>query len=79
MMLAMMLDLIAIPLFLVCGLLALAAIAFWIWMLVDCLMNEPSEGNDKLVWAMVILFAHGLGAIIYFLARRPNRIETYGH
>ena len=65
--------------FLVCGLLALAAIAFWIWMLVDCLMNEPSEGNDKLIWAMVILFAQGLGAIIYFLARRPGRIEKYGH
>ena len=75
----MMLDLIAIPLFLIFGLLALAATAFWIWMLVDCLMNEPSEGNDKLIWAMVILFAHGLGAIISFLARRPNRIEKYGH
>ena len=64
--------------FLIGGLLALAATAFWIWMLVDCLMNEPSEGNDKLVWAMVILFTHGLGAIIYFLARRPTRIEKYG-
>ena len=64
--------------FLVCGLLALAAITFWIWMLVDCLMNEPSEGNDKLIWAMVILFVTGLGAIIYFLARRPDRIEKYG-
>ena len=65
--------------FLVCGLLALAATAFWIWMLVDCITNEPSEGNDKLIWALVILFAHGLGAIIYFMVRRPNRIENYGH
>ena len=65
--------------FLFCGLLALAATAFWIWMLVDCIKNEPSEGNDKLIWALVILFAHGLGAIIYFMARRPTRIETYGH
>ena len=63
--------------FIICGL--LAAIAFWIWMLVDCITNEPGEGNDKLIWALVILFAHGLGAIIYFLARRPNRIEKYGH
>ncbi len=65
--------------FLVCVPLALAATAFWIWMLVDCITNEPSEGNDKLIWALVILFAHGLGAIIYFLARRPDRIEKYGH
>ncbi len=75
----MMMGILGFLFFLVCGLLALAATAFRIWMLVDCLMNEPSEGNDKLVWAMVILFATGLGAILYFLARRPDRIEKYGH
>jgi hypothetical protein len=69
----------ALPVILMLGLLALAAVVFYVWMLVDCLMNEPSEGNDKLVWAMVILFANGLGAIIYFMARRPSRIEKYGH
>ncbi len=47
-------------------------------MLIDCLMKEPSEGNDKLVWALVIIFTHWLGALIYLIARRPQRIAKFG-
>jgi hypothetical protein len=50
----------------------------WIWMLIDCAMNEPAEGNDKLIWILVILFTHALGALIYRLVRRPERIRRYG-
>lgn len=60
------------------GLLALAAMAFWVWMLVDCLTNEPSEGNDKVIWALVILLVHALGALLYYFVRRPARIRQYG-
>ncbi len=60
------------------GLLALAGVVFWIWMLVDCLTNEPSEGNDKVIWALVILLVHILGAILYYFVRRPTRIQRYG-
>ena len=49
--------------------------AFWVWMLIDCATNEPSEGNDKIVCIMVILFAHWLGATIYFFVRRQKRLE----
>ncbi|MGH2479425.1 MAG: PLDc N-terminal domain-containing protein [Ktedonobacteraceae bacterium] len=58
--------------------LALAVIAFWIWMLVDCLQNEPSEGNDKIAWLLVIILTSGLGALIYFILRRPERIRRFG-
>jgi len=51
---------------------------FWVWMLVDCLMNESSEGNDKLVWALVIVFTSVLGATIYYLVRRPRRRDELG-
>lgn len=51
----------------------LAALAFWIWMLIDCIKNEPSEGNDKLIWVLVIVLTNWIGALIYFLVRRPNR------
>ncbi len=50
----------------------------WLWMLIDCAMNEPSEGNDKIIWILVIIFTHGLGALIYYFARRPERISQYG-
>ena len=58
--------------------LLIAASVFWVWMLIDCLMNEPSEGNDKLIWVLVIMFLHLLGAAIYYFARRPERIRTLG-
>ncbi len=51
---------------------------FWIWMLVDCAMKEPSQGNDKLIWVIIILFTHLLGALLYFFIRRPQRIQEYG-
>jgi len=45
---------------------AIAAI-FWIWMLIDCLTNNFKKDIDKLIWAVVIIFLHVLGALIYYL------------
>ena len=53
--------------------------AFWVWMLVDCAMKETTQGNDKLIWVLVILFTHWIGAAIYFFVRRPQRIREVGH
>lgn len=48
------------------GLLALLLTAFWIWMLVACALNKRLKETPKLIWILVIIFAHLLGAIIYF-------------
>ena len=53
-------------------------IGFWIWMLVDCIKHEPAEGNDRLIWVLVIALTGWLGALIYLLARRPQRKQLYG-
>jgi len=45
---------------------------FWIWMLVDCILNEP----DKFLWIWIILFANVVGAIIYFIMRRPVSLNV---
>ena len=66
---------IAVFMFLVAG---IAAAVLWIWTLVDCLVNEPSEGNDKIVWVLVLIFTNWIGALIYLLVRRPKRIAEYG-
>ena len=50
----------------------------WIWMIVDCASKEPSEGNGKVVWTLIIVLTHWVGALIYLLARRPKRIQMYG-
>ena len=51
---------------------------FWIWMIVEVATKEPSQGNDKIVWLLVVIFTHWIGALIYFLARRPERMRLYG-
>lgn len=51
---------------------------FWIWTLIDCATKESSQGNDKVVWILVIALTHVLGAAIYFLVRRPQRMREIG-
>ena len=60
-------------------LIGLASTVFWLWMLIDCLSNEPSVGIEKLVWAVIIFFGHFIGALLYYFIRRPRRIEELGH
>ncbi len=67
------------------GLLILAVVAFiilqlvmWIWMLVDCLQNEPSTGNDKVIWVLLMVFLGVIGSLLYYFIRRPQRIEQLG-
>jgi hypothetical protein len=56
-------------------LLVIAASVFWLWMLVDALVNEPTT-NDKILWFLVIFFLHFIGALIYLVARRSNRARA---
>ena len=60
------------------GLMILASL-FWLWVLIDCVTKEPSEGNDKIVWTILIIFVPWIGAILYYFVRRPERIKAVGH
>jgi hypothetical protein len=51
---------------------------FWIAMIVDCATKEPDVGNTKLVWIIIVVFTHVIGAFIYFCVRRPERMEELG-
>lgn len=46
---------------------------FWIWMLIDCAINEATEGSTKIVWVIIIALTHLIGALIYCFVRRPQR------
>ena len=52
--------------------LAIAATIFWLWMLVDALVTEPTPA-EKLLWFVVIFLLHFIGALIYFIVRRSSR------
>ncbi|KPJ62604.1 hypothetical protein AMK68_04715 [candidate division KD3-62 bacterium DG_56] len=58
------------------GLVSLAALAFWIWMIVDCARREFDDPNTKLVWLLVIILTWLViplvGAIVYYFAGRPQ-------
>ena len=41
-------------------------IVFWIWMLADCLGRKFKGENEKLLWALVILFGNIIGASLYY-------------
>jgi hypothetical protein len=57
---------------------AILGAIFWIWMIIDCATNEPSEGNDKVIWILVVVLASWVGAAIYYFVRRPERIKKFG-
>ena len=54
--------------------LAFVGAVFWVWMLAECALKEPDEGNTKIVWTIIIVFTNIIGAVLYFLfVRRPRR------
>ncbi|HVM47439.1 MAG TPA: PLDc N-terminal domain-containing protein [Candidatus Acidoferrum sp.] len=50
----------------------LAACIFWIWMLIHAITNEGLSGTEKIVWVLVIIFLHFLGALIYFFVGKSK-------
>ena len=44
----------------------------WIIALVDCLLRPFRDPMVKLIWVLVIIFTHGLGAILYYLFGRSQ-------
>ena len=66
--------LIALMLFLVP--LALLCTVFWIWMLVHAITNKGLNDSEKIIWVLVIIFVHFIGALIYFFVGRPKAAES---
>jgi hypothetical protein len=44
---------------------SLVATAFWMWMIYDCVRNDPERNT----WMWLLIFLNGAGALIYFFAR----------
>lgn len=57
----------------------IAGTVFWIWALIDCATKEPNEGSSKVGWILAIVLLHFLGALLYVLVRRPDRVRQTGH
>ena len=57
---------------LVVAALGIAALAFWIWALIDAIKNPRLTDNERLIWIIVILLTSWLGALIYILVGRKK-------
>ena len=64
-------------LLLVGGLTILGTI-FWVWMIVEAATLEEKGSQDRLIWVIVTVFTHLIGAAIYFFVRRPARKAALG-
>ena len=54
--------------------LALSVCFLWIIALVDILRSD-FQGNDKVVWVIVVIFFPLLGSILYFIIGRSRKIR----
>jgi len=52
---------------------ALAAMAFWVWMVVDCAQRVSAGEKDKIGWLLVVILLHFIGALAYFFFGRSQK------
>lgn len=57
----------------VLGAILIGAGAFWIWMLVDCLLHETDKEDKRFQWSLGIAFANVIGAALYLFKRKLPR------
>lgn len=53
--------------------LGILLLAFWVWMIVDCARRNFKNGNEKIIWILIILFAKVFGAVIYFFVVKNRK------
>ncbi len=73
----MIASLFGLLLFLAGGVVGLAVLAFWIWMLVHAIKNKGLTDTERIVWVLVIIFVHFIGALIYFFVGRPKDLGAF--
>ena len=56
--------------------LSIGMFALWIWMLIDCATNERED--QMVMWIVLIVVLQGIGALLYYFVRRPQRRREIG-
>ena len=60
------------------GLFGLLGTAFWVWTLIEVVTKEPEGAPEKTTWLLVVILAGVVGAILYWVIRRPKRVGRTG-
>ncbi len=59
--------------FLVFILFGFAYFLLWVYCLVDVIRSDFKDPNMKLIWVIILLFAHGLGPIAYLILGKNTK------
>lgn len=51
-------------------------LVLWLWALVDLLKSDFKNNINKLVWLLLIFFLPVLGAVLYLLIGREQKLRT---
>jgi len=54
---------------------AVLVFVFWILILIDCCRRKFNKGFERLIWLLVIIFSHAIGAFIYYVVIKKNNTE----
>lgn len=49
----------------------------WLYSLVDILRSEFKDPNMKIIWIVILLFAQGIGPIVYLAMGKSTKITNY--
>ena len=60
-----------VPLFLL--LFGFAYFILWVYYLIDAIRSDFKDQNMKLIWVRILLFAHGLGPIVYLILGKGSK------
>ena len=52
--------------------LGLASFVFWVVEIIDAARRQWPDPNSKIIWLLVVVLLHGLGALIYYFAGKPS-------
>jgi hypothetical protein len=56
-------------------LILLLPVIFWVVALIDILKSN-FQGNNKIIWVLVVIFLPLIGAILYFTIGRNQKIQN---
>lgn len=54
-------------------LISLAYFILWVYCLLDVIRSDFRDSNMKLIWVVVLLFAHVLGPIVYLVIGKGTK------
>jgi cytochrome c oxidase assembly factor CtaG len=57
-----------ILLFILMFALVIFSFIFWILMIIDCAKRKGLSDQERVVWILVLVFLHAIGAAIYYFA-----------